>query len=255
MKYPNSYLKYAVSLCALAHITSAHASPITANVIGSSVGDKGDTGMEYRSGYEWDGDNAAQDNRFTDRVDVFHNITTDTQLRMFVNRVNPGNDDSDFSSVFIEPAFQMFHADKDGFDGAILTGLTLADGDDGAHQVRTVLTGTLPMDEWYMVHNSVIAHEFGAEKQSGVKYEARWRVMYKAQDNMHVGVEMFNNFGNLRTANGFDRMTHRAGAVVTGNFTDQIGYQSGVLAGLSDDAPDVAAKFWLSYQFNTDGGV
>ena len=232
--------------------SASFASPITANVVGSTVGDEGDIGMEYRNGYEWDDDSTAQDNRYTDRVDFFYNMTDDAQFRVFLNRVNPGDGDSDFSNIFIEPSFQVFHAEEDGFDGAFTTGLTLADGDDGAHQFRTILTGTIPFSWGYARHNSIFAHEFGHESVDGLKYEARWRAMHyvpQLGEHTEIGVEMFNDFTNLRTVSGFDEMTHRAGPVAIGKLTDKVGFQTGVLAGLSKNAPDAAAKFWLSYDF------
>ena len=64
-----------------------------------------------------------------------------------------------------------------------------------------------------------------------------------------TGVEMFNNFTNIRTVDGFDEMIHRAGPVMTGMITEGTGFQTGILAGLTENAPDLAAKFWLSYEF------
>lgn len=232
--------------------TIAHAAPITANVIGSSVGDKGTVITEYRAGYEWDGDNAAQDGAYTDRADFYYNLTGDTQFRMFINRVNSGTDDSDVTSVFIEPVFQIFNQQRHGFDGAILTGLAIADGDNGAHLVRTILSATLPIRNGYARHNSVIGHQFGSESVDGLRYEARWRIMQHAPilgEHTDIGVEMFNNFDNIRTTASFDSMIHRAGPVMTGKITSTLAFQTGVLAGLSDNAPDTAAKFWLSYTF------
>lgn len=225
------------------------ASPITANVIGPEVGEANTPGFEYRSGIESDSDNDAVDGRFTDRIDLFYNVTDDSQFRVFFNRVNPGNGPADVTNMFIEPAFQLFKAEKHGFDGAILTGLTLAEGDNTPHQARTVLSGEVPYGRWAFRHNSIFAHQLGPHSVSGLRYEARWRVTYKLDQGPRVGVEMFNNFANLRTMNSFNGQTHRAGPVMTGKLFGELGYQTGILAGLNDDAPDLAGKFWVNYRF------
>ena len=230
-------------------LSQSIAAPITANVIGPKIGEKGQSGIEYRSGYEWDNDNKAQDGAFTDRVDFFYNISNSIKLLTFVNRVDPGNDDSEITNVFIEPGFQFFNKQEDGFDGAIMTGVSIATQDEHPNLARIVLTGEAPYHGWALRHNSIFAHEFGGFQTSGVQYQARWRATYKLGSGPSVGVEMFNDFGNLRTTHGFDSQQHRAGPVMTGEITDGLGYQTGALAGLSDNAPDFAVKFWLSYRF------
>jgi hypothetical protein len=235
--------------------TAVYASPITANVIGSSVSKKGIAGGEYRNGYEWDDENSGQDGAYTDRIDLFYNVSDDTQFRVFFNRVDQDNADPEFTNLFIEPTFQVFDKEEHGFDGAFTTGLTIAEGDNEPHQVRSILTGTVPIPNGYFRHNSVFAHQFGGDSVSGLRYEARWRVMQNVPtlgESSKLGVEMFNNFGNLRTDSSFDdNMTHRAGPVMTGKLTDTIGFQTGSLIGISDNAPDYAFKFWLNYQFDT----
>lgn len=233
--------------------SSAVASPITANVIGSKVGKAGLFGTEYRNGYEWDDSNQAQDNAYTDRLDLFYNVSNRTQLRAFANRTDLDGKEGELTNVFIEPAFQLFDQATNGFDGLMTTGLTISEGDDGPHQFRSILSGTIPIDNGYVVHNSVVAHEFGPESTDGLKYEARFRVMQHVPtfgEHTDIGVEMFNDFGNLRTTSGFDNALHRAGPVMTGKFTEKLGFQTGFLAGLSDAAPDTAVKFWLNYRFN-----
>lgn len=248
------YAKFFPSLAAALFVTSIYstaslAAPITANVIGAEIGEKDDFGIEYRSGYEWDDSNASQDGTFTDRIDLFYNATEHTQLRTFINRVDRDDADSDITSVFIEPSFQFYNKAEDGFDFAVLTGVAIDTQGDSSDFARIVVTGEVPYQSWNLRHNSIIAHDFGENRTSGVAYQARWRATYGLENGLNVGVEMFNNFGNLRTVDGFDSGVHRAGPVMTGKLFNNIGFQTGILAGLSDNAPDYAAKFWLDYRF------
>lgn len=235
-------------LMAFAALT-AHAQSITGNVIGPRVGKAGDLSVGYRTGYEFDNDNAAQDGRFSDRLDMFYTMTDRTRLRLIANRKNAGNGDSDLQSALIEPHWQLFDEKEDGFNGAILTGLQLSEGDNRPHSARLVLSAELPYGAWQWRHNSIVSYAFGAESVSGVAYQSRWRVSYKNPDLPRLGLEMFNQFGNLRTIHGLDGTQHRAGPILEGRFTEKLGYHLGVSAGLSEAAPDIATKFWLRYSF------
>lgn len=243
------HLIFTVAMFSTLSLSQSIASPITANVIGPRVGETGQSGTEYRSGYEWDDDNKSQDGAFTDRIDLFYNLSDEIEVRTFVNRVNPGNDDSDITNVFVEPKFQIFNRQENGFDGSIRPGVSIGVQDNQPNLARIIFAGEVPYHGWALRHNSIIAHEFGGNQISGLQYQARWRATYKLKAGPSVGVEMFNDFGNLRTTNGFDSQQHRAGPVMTGEIADGLGFQTGFLAGLSDSAPDYAAKFWLNYRF------
>ena len=173
------------------------AQPITANVVGAKVGKKNKVGTEYRSGYESDATNPDIDGSFTDRLDLFYNVADDIQVRLFFNRLVPANENWKFTSTFIEPSFQLFNRKKNGFDGGVLTGLTLNHAEEGAHQFRLILTGEVPFKSFAFRHNSIIAHQLGTYMENGVRYEARWRITYKVIKNLKIGGEMFNNFLNL----------------------------------------------------------
>ena len=228
---------------------SLSAQPITANVIGAKVGKQHTTGGEYRSGYEMDEDQTNVDGRFTDRLDLFYNPLDDVQFRVFFNRVTPPEGDWKWTSLFIEPAFQLFNAKKHGFDGVLLTGLTLGIADTAANQGRVIFAGEMPVNQWRFRHNSIVAHQFGDFAAGGVMYEMRWRVTYQIAEKFKAGVEMFNKVSELLDdPSSFDESMNRAGVVMEGKISGGLGFQAGVLRGLSAVTPDWAAKIWLNYQ-------
>lgn len=228
----------------------SYAQPITASVIGPNVGNEKDVIVEYRAGYEIDDESPAKNHAFTDRLDIFYNYNTDTELHVFLNRSNPGNAGSEFTNVFFEPKFQLFHRDEDGFDGSISAGVKIAEGDNPPHLLRSVLSGEVPYNQFKFRHNSIIAHEFGPKSDSGLHYQSRWQIMHHIEKyKSNVGVEMFNDFGNLKKINGMNSTSHSLGPVVTGKINDHLGFQTGILAGISDPASDLAGKFWINYHF------
>ena len=226
---------------------SLSAQPITANVIGAKVGKKHFKGAEYRSGYELDQIDSKQDGKFTDRVDLFYNPFDDIQFRAFFNRVTPPTGDWKWTSIFIEPAFQLFNQKKHGFDGVLLTGLTIGLGEEAAHQGRVIFAGEVPSGSWRFRHNSIIAHQFGDYAKDGIRYEARFRVSYQVNSFFKPGFETFHQVLDVANPQSFDDQMHRGGVVVEGKLTKRLGFQTGVLSALSTKAPDWAIKVWLNY--------
>ena len=84
-------MKHLISVFSLLVLLAgvSYAQPITANVIGAKVGQKGLLGAEYRSGYEWDNDNDVVDGRFTDRLDLFGNVMDGVQAVSYTHLTLP----------------------------------------------------------------------------------------------------------------------------------------------------------------------
>ena len=60
------------------------------------------------------------------------------------------------------------------------------------------------------------------------------------------GIEIYSEFGDFD--NDFDEQGHSIGPVAYGKLFDNIGYDTGVLFGVSDAAPDVELKAVLEYE-------
>lgn len=227
--------------------SATYAQAMTSSVSGPTIGNPGGAALQYRSGYEWDGQSERADGRFLDRIRYTLNTGDKVQWRLFGNREDPGNGSAKVTDFNLELANQFFDAEADGFDGGTYTGVRLGIDDRTAHRARIVLIAQIPLERWRFRHNSIISHTFGANSTSGIGYETRWRVTYQLESEHRLGVEMFNGFGNLRTIRGWESGTHRAGPVLLGNLTERLSYQTGLLAGLSRSTPDLGAKFWLTY--------
>ena len=227
----------------------SYAQPITANVIGAKVGKKGLVGAEYRSGYEWDDDMETVDGRFTDRIDLFGNIADGVQARAFLNRVSPSEGDSEFTSLFIEPAFQLTEQAKSGFDSVVLTGVALSLLDEGVHFARVIYTVQYAPGQWRLRHNSIVSKQFGEAASDAYTYQTRFRFTHQVVDKIFAGAEFFGQVADLSDPQSIGDEFMRGGVVIEGKLTDSLGFQTGLLHGLSDIAPDLAAKLWLSAVF------
>ena len=237
-------------LFALCLATSiAQAQPITANVIGAKVGPKGKIGGEYRSGFEWDEDNAAVDGRFTDRIDLFGNVADGIQARAFLNRVTPNEGDSEFTSLFIEPAFQVTEQAASGFDSVVLTGVKLSLKDDGVHFGRLIYSLQYAPGDWRLRHNSILSREFGDGASDVFTYQTRFRFTHLVVQGIFAGAEFFGQVADVSDPQSLSDEFMRGGFVVEGKITDTVGFQTGFLGGLTESSPDFAAKLWLNAAF------
>ncbi len=227
----------------------AFSQPITANVIGAKVGGKGVIGGEYRSGYEWDESNPAVDGLFTDRIDLFGNVSDGVQARVFLNRITPEEGDSEFTSLFIEPAFQLSTQADLGVDMALLTGLILGFGEGRANGARAILTVQRQIGQFRLRHNSIVGRQFGEDASENTLYQPRFRLTHSVYEKIHGGLEFFGQISDIGDPGALSDEPMRGGLVFEGPITEHYGFQMGLLNGLTDSAPDWALKLWLSARY------
>lgn len=153
------------------------------------------------------------------------------------------------ASADFELKYQLFEDGEDGSDGGAKLVYSLADADSGADQLSLFWLQEFIFERFTFRYNLAAAHEVGEASRSGVKAQARWQVLMPLHGRHRLGVEMFNNFGNLRQLSGFDDQSHRAGPVLKGRVADPLTYQVGLLFGLSEAAPDLGVKGFLIYSF------
>ena len=224
----------------------SYGQPITANVIGAKVGQKGLMGAEYRSGYEWDEKVDSVDGRFTDRIDLFGNVMDGVQARAFLNRVSPSEGDSELTSLFIEPAFQLTEQSASGFDSVLLTGVAVSLQDERAHFARIIYSLQYAPGQWRLRHNSIVSKQFGDDASDAYTYQTRFRFTHEIVENVFAGGEFFGQVAEISDPQALSDEFMRGGLVVEGKITDTVGFQTGLLRGLSDVAPDWAGKLWLN---------
>ena len=234
-------------LCLLTGMVQAQ--PITANVIGAKVGPKGTIGGEYRSGYEWDEDDPDVDGRFTDRIDVFANVADGIQARAFLNRESPKEGKSELTSLFIEPAFQVTKQAESGFDSVLLTGVAFGFQDDRPDFARLIYSLQYAPGHWRLRHNSIVSRQFGDDASDTFTYQTRFRFTHLVVQGIFAGAEFFGQVAYVSDTQSLEKESMRSGFVVEGKVTDNVGFQTGFLGGLTNSAPDFAAKLWLNASF------
>ena len=234
-----------IPFVALLLLLDLPSSATTANVVGPEV--KAERWQfEGRAGW-----NEGADGRgiYRQRFHLDYGVTGAWGARVVLKQLKREGGDLATASTDFELKYQLFEDGEAGFDGAVKLVYSFADGGASPDQVSLFWLQEFVFDGIAFRYNLAAAHETGASSTSGVKAQARWQVMVPLHERHRLGIEMFNNFGNLRQLSGFDDQSHRAGPVLKGRFADNLTYQTGLLFGLSESAPDFGVKGFLIYSF------
>lgn len=218
----------------------------TSSVSGADV-KEGTRVFEYRAAYapEHDG----KDSAFAHRLHYQHAFDGSWQGKVIVEQSETGGGSLEFRSVSLELQKQFLESENSGgwdsalrFDGRIPT----EDGRPGrarADWLNSVDFG----DGWQARGDVYLGHEVGDLAKDGFTLETREELTKKLPNGLRLGAQMFNNFNTTAHFGSFDEQRHQLGPVIKGKISKHVGYNAGVLFGLSDKAPDTDFRLFLTY--------
>lgn len=115
------------------------------------------------------------------------------------------------------------------------------------------------------IANFGIAREIGEDSGDDFEYGFAYALSYQHSDTFAYGLEWHSDFGTLeKDSDGWDEQSHQVGPVISGTIGGAaahdhghdhghshggLGYQAGVLFGVSDEAPDATIKAVVEYVF------
>lgn len=200
-----------------------------------------------RFSYTNDNDSNSQDDRLRMRQHIEHGFTETYALRLIISQGKRKNDSLEHTSFRIENRFQFFEEETDGFDGSIRLGYR--NNASSADEVQVRFNGRKKFSEgWEYRQNIIFGHEITAESESGLSLETRFALQKEVGD-YDLGVDLFNDFGNLRTLSGYSNQSHTFGPYIKGDLTEDIGYEIGYRHGISDSAGDNSFRVFIGYDF------
>lgn len=244
------FLMFIILLCVA---TPAFTASPTSFVSGPNV-TAGETSVEGRIGYSLDDEGASVDERLQIRQHVDHGFNDLYALRIITAQDDRKGDDLTHDSVTIENRFQVFNQDKNGFDGGIRLVYSMRPDHRGADNIAANIIGEKTFENSLQArHNVIIKHDIGAGSDDGISLEVRHQLTKKIalSDDYtpRIGIEMFNDFGNLRDQSGFSDQDHQIGPVMKGNISENISYETGYRLGFSRAARDHSFKIGIAASF------
>lgn len=247
----NLYITSMVFAFMVSSTTIGFAASPTSFVSGAKIS-ADQTSVEARFGYSLDDESASLDDRFQMRQHIDHGFNDLYALRIITAQDDRKGSDLTHDSIGIENRFQIFNAKQHGWDGGFR--LSYSAKDSGADSIGANLIGEFKWnDDISSRHNITASHQVGDGSANGVAVGLRHQVMYKADISAlaksSVGVEMFNDFGNLDTQSGYSAQDHQIGPVMKGAFDNGISFETGYRLGISQTARDHIFKLGVAKSF------
>lgn len=251
MNFFGTSLKTALGSALLVSVLllSAEAFASTTGSVGSPNVNEGKSSVAFRIGFSDADENSSDDDRFRARVHYDYGVTDFYALRLQVAGDDRKGNNFEHESITLLNRFHIIKKEDYGFDAGFRLGYTMKDGDKKPDNVSFGLFQLVPYDAWEFRFNELFEHEVGEESESGISFALRSQATYKISDTHRLGLEMFNDFDNLRTQSGYSDQNHTIGPVLKGKMFGDISYETGYRVGISDGAPDHSFKFFIEKSF------
>ena len=107
----------------------------------------------------------------------------------------------------------------------------------------------IPLENYEVRMNQLFSHDVGEDAGDGIGAELRFQVTRAFSDTHKLGIESFNDFGNLTQLSGYSSQEHEIGPVLKGKIGHGYAYETGYRAGISESAADHNFKFFISKSF------
>ena len=234
---------------------TSNAASSTSNVGGSTV-NEGLLSTELRLGFNEDDDSSSSDKRFRMREHVDYGFNDWYALRILTAQDKREGDNLEHQSFTIENRFQLIEKKDYGWDGGFRLSYSQSDGDKTPHEVELRLVAeTAINDKWTIKHNTVIEHDIGEDSVAGISVELRHRLTRKFQSSLpyvksfELGLDMFNDFGNLRELSGYEEQDHQLGPVVKVSFDNGFSVQSTYRTAISSEGVDDTYGLFFQKKF------
>lgn len=218
----------------------------TSGVSGSDV-KAGDQEFEYRAAFapEYDGKPSA----FAHRLSYKQAFDGSWSAKIIALQSERGGGSLEFRSVSIEVVKQFLESeDTGGWDSAFRVDGLIPTEDNRPGRVRAAWLNSVDFgDGWQVRGNIYMGREIGDLAKDGLTLETREELTRKLENGMRIGAQMFDNFNTTAHLGSFDEQRHQLGPVIKGKLSKHLGYNAGVLFGISDKAPDTDFRLFVTY--------
>lgn len=228
-------LLIAMALCGPAHATKTVTSPYV---------HEGESAVEWKGGYEME--DGSNDN-WEMEASVAHGVTSWWETELAVELEHDGGaSETDVTGAAWENKFQL--APKGAF--FVDPGLKIEYGKNlqgGPDEFQAKLLLAKQIGDFGNKANFNFGHELGEDAADDWEYGFAYALTYDYSEEFQFGAEWYSDFANF--SGDFDDEGHQLGPVMYGEIGESVGYELGMLFGVSDAAPDGLVKAVIEYEF------
>ena len=205
---------------------------------------EGESEIEWKGGYEIDDED---DDAWEMETSYAYGVTSFWETEIGVSGEDAGDDeDAEFSALTWENKFQL--APK----GALWVdpGLKLEyerSLQGGPDEIKAKFILAKQIDKFKNKANFNVSREVGDDSENDLEYGLSYMLAYDYSEDFQFGVEWYSDFGDFD--DDFDDQGHQFGPVIYGDAFGGLVYEAGILAGVSESAPDALVKVIIGYEF------
>lgn len=224
--------------------------PVTAHAnktVDAPYVDKSVGYAEWKGGYDIDEEDDV-DGGWVQEANFGYGITDFWNLEVGGAFDRGGESDSNtrFDTLTIDNRFELTQPGEYWLDFGVSVayGKLHGDGPDG---LEGKLLFAKQVGQFSNLANVIVGREVGSDSNDETTYGFAWGTSYELNEQLALGLEWHSDFGDFDS--DFDEQEHQLGPVLYGSFGDHIGYEFGVLGGVSDAAPDAQLKAVINYSY------
>lgn len=221
----------------------------TVSSVGSAGVTKGKTAVQIRVGFSDADETSSQDQRIRYRQQIDHGFTDWYAGRIVLQQDDRKGDNFEHGSIRLSNRFHLMKAEDHGFDLGARIEYTHVDGDKTPSNALIGFYQLIPLNDYEIRFNELFSHEVGEDSDDGVGAEFRAQLTRKISDTHKIGLESFNDFGNLTALSGYSSQQHEVGPIIKGKFGNGYSYETGYRAGISAGAANHNFKFFIGRSF------
>lgn len=205
---------------------------------------KGEKGVEWKGGYAFED---GEDDVWEMEMSASYGVTDYWETEIGVAGGDEGGDeDADFHALIWENKFQLAQPGALWLDPGLKVEYerNLQSGPD---EIQAKLLLAKQIGRFSNLANISVSREVGEDSDDEFGYGLSYGLSYEHSEDFAYGLEWYSDFGNFE--DDFDDQSHQVGPVIYGTAFNGIEYEAGILAGISDAAPDAMIKATIGYGF------
>lgn len=204
----------------------------------------GEIELESKTEYHIDDDNDV-DGSWEESIGVGYGVTDYMAVEAYVEFEDEPGEDITTNALEFEARFQFSERGQYFVDSGLLLEYKYSLSG-GADKIEAKGLLAKEIGQTQNLVNLVVEKEIGEDAQDHEEYGFLLSSKYMYSSNFDPGIEYYADFGDL--TEDYDGQKHRIGPVAYGKI-GEVGYDAGVLFGISNAAPDATVKLNLEYEF------
>lgn len=169
-----------------------------------------------------------------------------TELGAEIEKEN--GDSTKLTNLKWENVFAPFKPGENWIDAGLYVELEKAARDHEPNTTEVKLLLEKDVGNWQTIANIGTSREFGQNHSNDWGGSGALRVGYRLNSLFEPGLEYYADVGDINNAGSYADQEHLAGPVIYGKY-GKLKYDTGLLFGMSREAPDATAKLNLEYEF------